>query len=593
MIDELEYLAERARIRRMSLRLTIKAVANEMDIQYGVLRRWEQRLNRKPKSQQEAKWEKALQVPEGWLRDNSIESDDVKITNGVDLSHCTTVLDEIHSICNWLSVSNIYARTTQYTALSKIEARNSDILRSRVGCNGYENTTLEAIGQPLSLTRERVRQITDKMIERTSDLKVVNTPHIDDLLAQIIQELPSTKDKVNNQFSHLLGNRLSCVDFGAFCNEILGKKSFYVTSIYSGPPGRRSIVTWLDTSSDSLIEEELRAVRKASISMISNLGAAHLSLVCGEANRLLKNPISYARTKMLVKSNNTFEWLSEDMGWFWYGPLDPRRSRLINSVRKVLSTSTEHIDSNTLYHGFLRTRRHISQDCERRRVFIELPSDIFSEVLRRHPTILMKQYDDFQLKECLNPDVVLSGLENAILNVIVAAGGVTSRKRLLSVLCKDGDITVTTLQSVLDKSSIFSYLEAGLYKLRGAQLDLDVLTIALNERELGMPGDRVCMPENSDGDIVFSVKAGVVTVRDRTVVMPAAAARAVDNGSYEVLDEMRVVPLETVTSGATYIRKVLDNYAGEITIGDHITVTINSQRRTVSYLISKSPTQIS
>lgn len=51
-------------------------------------------------------------------------------------------------------------------ALAGLKQREAEILRLYYGLDGYEPLTLEAIGEKLGITRERVRQIKEKALER-------------------------------------------------------------------------------------------------------------------------------------------------------------------------------------------------------------------------------------------------------------------------------------------------------------------------------------------------------------------------------------------------------------------------------------------
>ena len=56
--------------------------------------------------------------------------------------------------------------STLRQALSDIPERESEVLRLRYGLNGEEPRSLEEIGRRLGLTRERVRQIEARALER-------------------------------------------------------------------------------------------------------------------------------------------------------------------------------------------------------------------------------------------------------------------------------------------------------------------------------------------------------------------------------------------------------------------------------------------
>ena len=67
-------MGERALRRREALGIKCKSFAEMIGVPPPNFRNWEEQLRKVPDREAEARWEAALQIPPGWLRDLSIET---------------------------------------------------------------------------------------------------------------------------------------------------------------------------------------------------------------------------------------------------------------------------------------------------------------------------------------------------------------------------------------------------------------------------------------------------------------------------------------------------------------------------------------
>lgn len=118
---ERQMLGERAKLRRNELSMSRQHAAGNAGTHLNNLILWERLLPAVRRSVEE-NWEKALQVPPGWLRDLSIEIPDEGPLAPLAIPSEETVAAEIRRIGNWTARKRIYQRTFHSEDLSDAES---------------------------------------------------------------------------------------------------------------------------------------------------------------------------------------------------------------------------------------------------------------------------------------------------------------------------------------------------------------------------------------------------------------------------------------------------------------------------------------
>jgi len=521
-------LALRAKARREEVGASIVEVAQFMGINFASLVQKERSIPLK-RTKEEAAWEKAIYVPEGWLRD--LDMPTPPYTDFMELSEldCSTVAEEIRMLSCWLARKSLFKRTFSYENLDEGERRASHILAQRYGVLGQERSTLQAIGNDFGITRERIRQIVADLVERAGDI-AVKTPMFDLLASRIAELVPLKLSELDQALKSLLGEELSVLGADQFAREVLGKPIATLTQ-HASNMGMAS--DWVAIDSEDHDPEAARAVRECARNMIRSCGAAHLSFVCGEASDMLKRGLTMELTIQACKILPGFEWLSERDGWFWLG-IGPE-NRLVNNVYKVMAVANRNVESEELHAALMRSRRERYSQDKSRPYAIELPLTICTEVIKRLPGLKSVQHDDFYVEEPLDRKALLSETENALFGLMKRHGGVIARHTMHAELIDKDIVKFMALQMCLDATPIINRIDYGLYTLRGYSLEPEMLR--LQAQAVGGPFRTSAAPaKNSDGTYIYVFEMTEYMEKTRNFALPAALARMLSPGGDFVLE---------------------------------------------------------
>ncbi|WP_306715813.1 helix-turn-helix domain-containing protein [Burkholderia dolosa] len=327
-------LGFRACARRHKLGLSRAQVCQRAGISVQTLLKWERgELPRSIHSDRLYAWEMSLALPAGWL----LAPDGEELTvpalkrQRVTISS-DTVSDAIRkvAICLAMRGRNLAFpdRPIEVTA-----QRNADLFACRYGVSGAEGSTLQELAAPLGITRERVRQIIEKLIERSS-LFEFDIPVLDTLQFVCASHLPCPVSVLNIELRTQLGEHLRLEDACAFANDLLGKRIVRMSEPVAQPGGLR-IDSWAygPTQDDVVQIEDVKAVRSTAYAMIRSCGVAHLPTIAGTAS--LTDGRRCTGAANMLESVEGFEWLDTDRSWFWFGPEKPAHNIILSVARRT------------------------------------------------------------------------------------------------------------------------------------------------------------------------------------------------------------------------------------------------------------------
>ncbi|MGE3301665.1 MAG: DNA-directed RNA polymerase subunit alpha C-terminal domain-containing protein [Hyphomonadaceae bacterium] len=205
------------------------------------------------------------------------------------------------------------------------QGRNLDIVTKLWGFGGQGRRTLESLGEEYEMTRERVRQIAQK-VERRLRRYNVDTPWLARAVDVVAELSPALPQELARQL-RARGVAQSDFDVAAlgFACELVGRRFPFTTRQY----GRTELV--VRVKDDDKIAEFYRAARKLTASQ----GCANFEAVCDDLS--IEAP-DRTRIETCVASLDCV-WLDRQRGWFM--ATGTARNRLVNLASKVFWVAPE------------------------------------------------------------------------------------------------------------------------------------------------------------------------------------------------------------------------------------------------------------
>jgi transcriptional regulator with XRE-family HTH domain len=462
-------LARRAKQRRQALKMTCRDVGDIIGMSAASVAQWEKLL---PKlTTYDLKWEAALKVPPGWLRNPELAAP-------VPVTPSFTFLDEldktvaqfINAYCVWYIRPSQAERTISYPDLSPREQRLVDIVVRRYGFAGETQSTLQAIADDLGLTRERIRQIGKKA---KAHFDQVNVPlHlINRLKSALAKQLPCRISELSGEVQQILGDTLSLEGADRFFREVLGESLVNFRTLGGTLPAEQEKIVVAD---DAPNEDLVRTVRQVSLGIIRQAGAAHVYFVAGTVGTLglTTTPIEVIQCARMYAG---FEWLVEDEGWFWYGPGTDNRAKW--TALKVLSVANRPVDIEELYGAMARAR--FSKTGDRiNPATVSAPLPVLQVLLNKIPEIQRSHLNDFKISPDIaasDPATFLSPAELTIYEAIKRHDGVVNRRTLIDELIETGKMEKVTMSKALMSSPVFRRHDRGIWTISGFSFSSEAL----------------------------------------------------------------------------------------------------------------------
>ena len=580
---ERESLGKRARDRRRALNYGLTVVADAIGIKDFKLKTLETCLSVRRHEPTEDKWESVLGVQKGWLRDPLQYAPPLNgraTTTHSELPSCANISEEIRCIGAWLSRKESLCRTTHYELLHPNEQRLANIFAERYGVASENGSILKAIGVRYGVTRERIRQMVDKMVARSEGFSVV-TPNLDMLAARLPAILPQAVTKLDEALRPLLGESLSLVSVERFSREVLGRSIVNIVNQQLNNSVASLIVAVNKGDHDAAA---FRAVRAVALSMIRSTGAAQIDFVAGAASTELKRGITALEAGRLCSLVQEFEWLVEVDGWFWLGP--DCENRLLNVARKVLACTQQRVDVEDIHSAMARSRREYFEAGKNRTYAIDAPHAVLVAALRRTPWIQNIQHDDFRLRETIEPAVLLSESELALYKLLISKGGVAARYTISDELMGSEQYSGSpmAIAIALDASPIFIRLDRGIFALRGASLKAEALAVALAAVGGSNTYRRQSVVIDSEGFISIEFVLSEVAVKSRYWELPAYLAEYISVGDFEYSGETEPVTYTIYPSGSRRLNRFIAKLVrAGFHAGDHVSLLLHPKQRRILF----------
>jgi hypothetical protein len=326
------------------------------------------------------------------------------------------------------------------------KARDRDFTVTLLGWDGKGGETLEAIGKASGITRERIRQISQRHIAYVK-AKSPYLPILDRTLEVVSAQAPCL---ATNLESVLQEKRLSKVPFklqGVInAAEATGRDCAFIIEAGDGQSYA------VPRESAGIMKQILQPARKA----ISHWGVTTIEDVAAEVSRNLGKEVSGKLIASVVSAQPAFAWLDEASGWFWLS--STTRNVLLNQIEKILSVCGR-IHISELRSGVSRNHR---------REGFAPPQRVLLAMCHQAGA-----YEVVGNMICANPPLdsteILSDSEKIFMAVFHETGPLIESRKLENECLKRGMSHATFGQS-LSYSPIIARFARCVYGLRGTEV---------------------------------------------------------------------------------------------------------------------------
>jgi hypothetical protein len=312
-----------------------------------------------------------------------------------------------------------------------------------IGWDGTGTHTLQEVGDQVGLTRERVRQVSDRRIRRLRE-RTVFAPVLERALKLVDRSVPS---EVTALEQLLVQKGISLRPFRLegllTAAEVLRKNANFGFDF-----GERRIA--VPRSGEQLVGVIQRTARRA----IERWGAATTESVTADVNEEIGGSLESSFIADVIQLRSDFRWLDMGTGWFWLSTVP--RNRILTQINKIL-TASGRICVNELRAGVSRNYRLEGFSPPRR---------VLLEICRQQPGVFVDGESisaNFQSTEWLSP------VEITMARVLNDHGKVMARQEF-EQHCIAAGINRTTFYIYLANCPIFEKFASGIYGLRGAAI---------------------------------------------------------------------------------------------------------------------------
>jgi hypothetical protein len=321
--------------------------------------------------------------------------------------------------------------------------RNARIAARYYGCDGRGGGTLQAVGNEIGLTRERVRQIVSAASQCLSSRRRVS-PALDRTIAFVADHMPAAAEEIEAELrSQRLTSGLFRLEGVIKVAELLERRlPFSITEV-----GKERLVHSRDIPSVDTIARMARRV-------ISHWGMATLSNVVAEVRKVGSDACDRKLVVSALACLGGFHWLEQSTDWFWLS--DNPNNRVLNRIRKILSVANP-INISELRAGIGRDYR-MRGFSPPKRVLLEFC---------RQATGLCVNDETVKAAPVINADDVLTQTERDIIRILSEHGGSLATSEFTSV-CLGMGVNRRTFYHNLVSSPIIARHAGGMYGLIGS-----------------------------------------------------------------------------------------------------------------------------
>ncbi len=346
-------------------------------------------------------------------------------------------------------------------ALSRFDGRRLSALVDRFGWGGSLPITLEEAGSRLGITRERLRQLQEKVTNRLKEISFpVFMPGLDKGLELLRDKSPLD---ITDASALLKENGLSMITFHPVsliaAAEACGRKP----PVCIQTVRNRTIVTTTDIpNAHAVIRLAYKQAQASGVSNVADL-LAELSAtgVTTDEEAVLH----------VLRHFSDVEFLEDP--WFFHRPRNPERDRLRNVTRKMLSVAAP-IDLSLLREGVRRAYRYRGyrgHEGLARQSLIVPPRSVLRKYYETHSEFVIDNSDFVKPVDPLDYRTELAVNDAIMVDVLRSSPACLLDRASFWNECARRAMNINTFNLYITYSPVIVHLGTDVWSLRGVRVD--------------------------------------------------------------------------------------------------------------------------
>lgn len=378
-----------------------------------------------------------------------------------------TVCEEIHDV--GIATANVAKRRRA----NEVKAKFASVFASRYASKSRQS--LQDVGAEFGLTRERIRQMCDELVQ-VAQTRTVKLPTLEKLLTDVAALRSISEEDINTRFADQLGG-IGIENSIDFAHEI-GIKNIKVrhVDVNSRVEDRYVTVSMFESTNDEpWMQFALSFVSKDC----SLMGCTNLFRIAGLLS--IKHGVAPGQNSLesLIQQVPGYRCLDPKAGWFT--TTAGERSAAASRLQKMLYVAQEPVNVDTIAEAFITACSWLDREDDR--AFAFPPVHVLRNLFSGWDWITTIQHNRFSPREPILKNV-LSETERILVEVIDSLGGVALRQEIaMGLMCEPYALTSAAVSSMLANTPIVEKVEHGIYRLRGRRLNLHAIAIARSRGE--------------------------------------------------------------------------------------------------------------
>ncbi len=384
-----------------------------------------------------------------------------------DAHQLVSIVDALQEIGERLEGERLEAQLRELIAvLTDLDNERLDALCARMGLAGPA-ATLQVAGDMASVTRERIRQLQVKLIDRLNSVRHLYLPAVDAAVTTLQRAAPVrvedgekllAVEKITRgrlDLSLFIGEWLPALGRRQLTEAEHGRARWIIRPELGGAEEQLAGAGFFDGDTD-------RAILDSIGRLCRSVGVCSVPWAAEEAG-LSVDRETIKGVRRVAKSDSALSFLNRS--WMWDPTVPTGRNRLENTLRKVLAVAPE-VPMADLMGALDRVHRQGRLP--------RLPSaEAVAAFARAHPSF--EEADErVRAAVALDPATELAGTERVFVEVLSAVpGGVLDREALRRA-CMERGMNGATFGQYTSFSPILTQPARNLWALRGREVDATV-----------------------------------------------------------------------------------------------------------------------